>query len=82
MSAKSERARREYEETQEAFAAVRQALVDRVLATAIGESLLRDKLVLTVQALDEVQTVLLGVAQTGDLEEYAAQLRKLTEPAG
>jgi hypothetical protein len=77
MSRESVQAAREYEETAKAFAYVRESMISRLLASGVGESLLRDKLVLTVQALDEVQGVLLGMAQSGDVEAHADALRAL-----
>lgn len=76
MSERSEKARREYTETEAAFAGVRSGLVAQLLASKVGESLLRDKLVLTIQALDEVRTALLQVAQDGDIERHIERLNE------
>lgn len=76
MSERSEKARREYSETEAAFAGVRAALVAQLLASRVGESLLRDKLVLTIQALDEVRNTLMQVAQDGEIERHIEALQE------
>jgi hypothetical protein len=73
LKAKAARAGVEYEQTEAAFAKVRADLIDKLLKTAIGESLLRDKLVLTIQALDAVQQELLTVAASGAILDHAAE---------
>jgi len=70
MSERSERAKRELTETEAAFAAIRSGLVDQILGSKIGESLLRDKLVLTVQCLDEVRQHLIQAVQDGEIERH------------
>lgn len=76
MSERSEKARRELSETEAAFDSVRDALTAQLLASKIGESLLRDKLVLTIQALDQVRNILLQVAQDGDIERHIEALQE------
>lgn len=82
MSERSEKARREYSETEAAFAGVREGLVAQLLETKIGESVMRDKLVLTIQALDLVRNTVLQVAQDGEFEQHIEALQEaLTPPA-
>lgn len=82
MSERSEKARREFTETEAAFGSVRTALVNQLLSSKIGESLLRDKLVLTIQALDQVRSAILAVAQDGDIERHIEALQEaLKTPA-
>lgn len=76
MSERSEAARREYTETEAAFETVRAGLVNQLLASKIGESLLRDKLVLTIQALDQVRSTVLAFAQDGDIERHIERLNE------
>lgn len=76
MSERSDKARREYSETEAAFGSVRDALVIQLLASKIGESLLRDKIVLTIQALDQVRPIVLAVAQDGDIERHIQALNE------
>jgi hypothetical protein len=76
MSERSEKARREYSETEAAFASVRDALMAQLLASKIGESLLRDKIVLTLQALEQVRSTVLSVAQDGDYERHIEALQE------
>lgn len=82
MSDRSDRAQRELKETEAAFEAVKSALTVQLLATKISESVLRDKLVLTIQALDQVRGTLLAVAQDGEIERHIESLREaMTTPA-
>lgn len=76
MSERSEKASREYTETEAAFESVREALVTQLLGSKIGESLLRDKLVLTIQALEQVRTILLQVAQDGVIQRHIEALQE------
>lgn len=76
MSERSEKARREFSETEAAFASVRDALVNKLLQTTIGESLLRDKIVLTIQTLDQVRQAVLAVAQDGEIERHIEALQE------
>lgn len=80
MSERSEKARREYSETEAAFAGVRAGLVAQLLASKVGESLLRDKLVLTIQALDAVQNTLLQVVQDGEIDRHVEALKEAMQP--
>ena len=76
------KARSELDETEAAFATVREALIAQLLGTAVGESLMRDKLVLTIQALDQVRQVLLTVASGADIEEHVERLAEaMKQPA-
>lgn len=68
-------ARIELEQTEAAFERVRQRLIEQLIATKIGESDLRDKLVLTIQALEAVKAELIAVVHSGDIEEYAEEVR-------
>lgn len=76
MSERSDKARREFTETEAAFATVRAGLVDRLLSTTIGESVLRDKLVLTIQALDQVRATILASAQDGEFQQHIDALNQ------
>lgn len=68
-------ARIELEQTEAAFERVRQRLIEQLIATKIGESDLRDKIVLTIQALEAVKAELIAVVHSGDIEEYAEEVR-------
>ena len=76
MSERSDKAGREFTETEAAFDGVRDALIARLLDTTIGESLMRDKIVLTIQALGHVRQTVLAVAQDGDIERHVEALQE------
>ncbi len=72
--ADSLQAAREWPETERAFDAVRKELIDRLLETEPEESLLRDKLVLSIQAMDRVRAVIMGTLQDGQIQKHIEAL--------
>jgi phage-related tail protein len=75
--AKGHRAEREYEETAEGFEKVRQAAVKALINTKAGEEAVRERLVVTCQILDAVQSALMDVVNSGQLAEHAIRQRDL-----
>lgn len=71
--AEAYKARSEFERTEAAFGRVRAKLIEQVIGTAVGESALRDKLVLTIQALEGVQKELLAEAALADVIDAARE---------
>jgi hypothetical protein len=72
----AQRTRAEFERTQDAFDKVRAKLSDKLLSSAVGESLLREKLYFTVQALDAVRAHMVEAMATGDIEEHVENYLK------
>jgi hypothetical protein len=73
--ARAGRVRREFEETQAAFDAVRLAMVETLFATAVDRAAEREKLYLGVQVLDAVRKSMMDAISTGEIEEYAQRVR-------
>ena len=66
------KAQQELTQTDAAFAAVRQAMVDRLLNSAVADGAVREKLYLGVRSLDAVRKVLFDVIAGGQIEEAVA----------
>jgi hypothetical protein len=67
-------ARREYEQTESAFAQVRAAMVERLFQTPVAASDERERLYLSVQTLDAVREALMTAMTTGDIERYVEEI--------
>lgn len=66
--------------TEAAFDGIREGLINKLLTTTIAESLLRDKLVMTIQALDLVRENLMKIVQDGNnAKAIAAHVEQLTQ---
>jgi hypothetical protein len=65
-------AQQELVQTEAAFAAVRQAMVERLLNSAVADTAAREKLYLAVQSLDAVRKVLFDVIAGAQIEEAVA----------
>lgn len=74
--AKGHAAARELEQTEEAFAAVRQALLEEAAIAKIEDVLRREKLILSVQVLDGVKQALFTVVSAGLVEQAAEAVRE------
>jgi len=70
--AKGHAAARELEQTEAAFAAVRQGLLEKAAATPITDALMREKLILSVQVLEAVKQAVQSVIDTGKVAEAIA----------
>ena len=66
------KAQQELTQTEAAFAAVRRAMVDRLLGSAVADGAAREKLYLGVQSLDAVRKVLFDVIAGAQIEEAVA----------
>jgi hypothetical protein len=69
--------KREYQQTEAAFDAVRAALVEKLFATKLDEPLVREKLYLAVQSLDAVRVCMEQVITTGEIERHVEETREL-----
>ena len=77
MSKKSEEVRREDDARQlldnplfqEAFATIRKELIEHLLNTRVAEEVERDRLYITIKALDLVEQHIKSVFETGKLAE-------------
>ena len=76
-AARGREAEREFAETRAAFERVRQAAVASLIATAPGQEAVRERLVVTCQILDAVQSALMDVVNSGKLAEHAIAQRNL-----
>jgi len=77
---KANRAAIEYLETEEAFAAVRQALINKWAGSELGASAERERLFFSIQSLDAVQTALRGVIEDGKVARHVADLQAQLNP--
>ena len=68
-------ANRELEQTSEAFAALRQSMIDELIATPVQRALEREKLYLGINALDAVKAALMAVIDSGRIEQAAEEIR-------
>ncbi|MBI3678096.1 MAG: hypothetical protein HY243_15920 [Proteobacteria bacterium] len=67
-------ARREYEQTESAFAKVRTAMVERLFKTPVGAGEERERLYMSVQTLDAVREALMTAMTTGEIEQYVEEI--------
>lgn len=74
--ARAERTRREFNETDAAFQAVRDAMVSRLLGSSVTETEIRERLYFGVQVLDAVRKAMMDAISTGEIELYAESIRE------
>ena len=67
-------ARREYEQTEAAFAKVRAAMVERLFKTPVAACEERERLYISVQTLDVVREALMTAMTTGQIEQYVEEI--------
>jgi hypothetical protein len=79
-AAKGYRAEREYAETEEAFEAVRKAILDELVGTTITHTDKILKLHAAAQNLDAVKKALMDVVQNGQIARVALAQTGLTRP--
>jgi len=73
---------REFPETMEILARVREALAARLFLTAIGEAAIREDLYTRVQALDALQTEMAAILATNASEKAMAEYAESIAPTG
>jgi len=71
--AQAHKAKAELELTDAAFTTLRTAMLDKLVATAIDQPVVREKLYLAVQTLDAVRQTLFETVQNGIVAEHALQ---------
>lgn len=69
------KARAELEYTEAAFGELRARWLDELLTSEVAEAEHRERCYLAIRVLDTVRTAVLGVVETGQIEEHVAQLR-------
>lgn len=76
LKSKERAVAREYPETKAAFAVVRQAMVDALVASGSPEAEKRERLYHSIRAIDQVEAVMLSILSAGsaDIEQYVKQL--------
>jgi len=72
----AERAAAELQQTEAAFARLRAAMVEELLASPVAQGALRETLYLGVQVLDGVRRALHEAVSAGEVANYRALLRE------
>ena len=73
-------AKKELTETEKAFAAIRLAMIDKLIATQVSQTLEREKLYLGVNALDAMREALMAVVDSGRIEDAADAVKAAYAP--
>jgi hypothetical protein len=74
--ARADQAARELRETEGAFDAVRQAMIEELLGTGINDQASRERLFLAIRGLDVTRQTLRRVIDAGKVEEAAVAVRQ------